>query len=67
MKSRKILLTDDLGGMKEVKAKKEKLQDQYHSTLEMLQAHKTALESELNHVIYGLLLLYSRLVGRMFK
>jgi hypothetical protein len=58
MKSRKILLNDNLGGMKEVRARKEKLRDQYHSTLEVLQARKTALESELNHVSYGLLCLY---------
>lgn len=58
MKSCKILLNDNLGGMKEVRARKEKLRDQYHSTLEVLQARKTALESELNHVSYGLLCLY---------
>lgn len=67
VKSRKILLSDDLDGMKEVRAKKEKLQEQYHSTLEVLQARRTALESELNHVSYGLLWLYPRLVGWMFK
>ncbi|XP_021919890.1 structural maintenance of chromosomes protein 3-like isoform X3 [Zootermopsis nevadensis] len=49
VKSRKILLSDDLDGVKEVRAKKEKLQEQYHSTLEVLQARRTALESELNH------------------
>jgi hypothetical protein len=67
VKSRKILLTDDLGGMKEVRAKKQKLREQYHSTLEVLEARKIALESELNHVSYGLLWLHQRLVGRMFK
>jgi hypothetical protein len=55
MKSRKILLTDDLSGLKEVRAKKEQIQDQCRSNLDMLQAHKISLENELNHVSRKLL------------
>jgi hypothetical protein len=55
MKSRKILLADDLSGLKEVRAKKEQIWDQCRSNLDTLQAHKIALENELNHVSYRVL------------
>ena len=55
MKSHKILLTGDLSGLKEVRAKKEQIRGQCRSNLDTLQAHKIALEDELNHVSHRLL------------
>jgi len=55
VKSQKILLTGDLSGLKEVRAKKEQLQGQCRSNLDTLQARKIALEDELNHVSHRLL------------
>jgi hypothetical protein len=66
VKSRKILLTDDLGGMREVRAKKEKLRDQCRSDLEGIQAHKISLEDELNNVSHGLLWLPLGLMRSVF-
>jgi hypothetical protein len=54
MKSCKILLSDDLIGLKEVRAKKEQIQEQCHSNVDILQARKIALENELNHVSHRL-------------
>ena len=55
MKSRKILLTGDLSGLKEVRAKKEQIRGECRSNLDTLQARKIAVEDELNHVSYRLL------------
>ena len=55
MKSHKILLTSDLSGLKEVRAKKEQIRGQCRSNLDTLQARKITLEDELNHVSHGLL------------
>ena len=55
MKSNRILLTGDLSGLKEVRAKKEQIQGQCSSNLDTLQARKIALEDELNHVSHRLL------------
>jgi hypothetical protein len=50
VKSQKILLTSDLDGVKDMRAKKEKLWDQCQANLEMLKARKIVLETELSHV-----------------
>lgn len=52
IKSQKILLTSDLDGLKDMRAKREKLLDQCQSNIEMLKARKIVLESELSHVSY---------------
>jgi hypothetical protein len=52
IKSHKILLTSDLDGLKNMRAKREKLWDQCQSNLEMLKARKIVLESELSRVSY---------------
>lgn len=55
VKSRKIMLTGDLSGLKEVRAKKEQIQGQCRSNLDTLQARKIALEDEMNDVSHRLL------------
>jgi hypothetical protein len=55
VKSQKFLLTGDLSGLKEVRAKKEQIRGQCHSNVDTLQARKIALENELNHVSHRLL------------
>jgi hypothetical protein len=55
VKSRKILLTGDLSGLKEIRATKEQIRGQSRSNLDTLQARKIALENELNHVSHRLL------------
>jgi hypothetical protein len=55
VKSHKILLTGDLSGLKEVRAKKEQIRGQCRSNLDTLQVRKIALEDELNHVSHRLL------------
>jgi hypothetical protein len=41
-----------LDGLKDVRAKREHLWDQYQLNLQMLNARKIVLESELSHVSY---------------
>jgi hypothetical protein len=52
IKSHRILLTSDLDGLKDIRAKRENLWDQYKLNLQMLNARKIVLESELSHVSY---------------
>jgi hypothetical protein len=52
IKSQKILLSSDLDGLKDKRAKREKLWDQCQLNLETLRARKIVLESELSYVSY---------------